>query len=196
MGYVLDWSFFVLHFYGNVCIWIPKLTWTEMDWFWGFLLEYTSFRRCRICMDWNLQEVLICVSILMTWCLFDNQFSGSRGILVPCLNVPVLFSHRIPQKLIDELYQCNLISLPLFARPPFQLCRKCWWNEFFEKFFTHNTRYTTSHCTKVARNSTCRTQIILPAFCRWIHTRCDSRLPTIGGTFRFEFRGFCLRLWG
>ena len=29
---VLDWSFLVLHFDGNVCNWIPKVIWPRMDW--------------------------------------------------------------------------------------------------------------------------------------------------------------------
>ena len=32
---VLDWSFLVLHFDGNVCNWIPKVIWPRMDWFCG-----------------------------------------------------------------------------------------------------------------------------------------------------------------
>ena len=36
---VLDWSFLVLQFYGNVCNWIPKKIWPRMDWFWGFFLR-------------------------------------------------------------------------------------------------------------------------------------------------------------
>ena len=48
---VLDWSFFVLHFYGNVCNWMPKVIWPRMDWFWGFLLENFFFRWLHICMD-------------------------------------------------------------------------------------------------------------------------------------------------
>ena len=52
---VLDWSFLVLHFDGNVCNWIPKVIWPRIDWFWGFLLENGFFRRLHICIDWNLQ---------------------------------------------------------------------------------------------------------------------------------------------
>ena len=48
---VLDWSFLVLHFYGNVCNWIPKVIWPRMDWFWGFLLEHGFFRWLHNCMD-------------------------------------------------------------------------------------------------------------------------------------------------
>ena len=36
---VLDWSFLVLHFYGNVCNWIPKVIWPPMDWLWGYFIE-------------------------------------------------------------------------------------------------------------------------------------------------------------
>ena len=68
---VLDWSFLVFHFDGNVCNWIPKVIWPRMDWFWGFLLENGFFRWLRICMDWNLQELLNCYSFLTTWNFFD-----------------------------------------------------------------------------------------------------------------------------
>ena len=37
-----------------------------------FLLECASFRLLHIGMDWNLQEVLNCVSFLMTSSLFDD----------------------------------------------------------------------------------------------------------------------------
>ena len=45
--HVLVWSF-LLHFDGNVCIWIPKVIWPWMDWFCGFsagnwLLSSTSY---------------------------------------------------------------------------------------------------------------------------------------------------------
>ena len=40
---VLDWSFLVLHFDGNVCNWIPKVIWPRMDWFWGFCWKMASF---------------------------------------------------------------------------------------------------------------------------------------------------------
>ena len=46
---VLDWSFLVLHFDGNVCNWIPKVIWTLMDWFWGLLLGNGFFRWLHIC---------------------------------------------------------------------------------------------------------------------------------------------------
>ena len=54
---VLDWSFLVLHFDGNVCNWIPKVIWPRMDWFWGFLLKIGFFRWLQTCMDWNLQQL-------------------------------------------------------------------------------------------------------------------------------------------
>ena len=68
---VLDWSFLVLHFYGNVCNWIPKVIWPGMDWFWGFLLENGLFRSLHICVEWNLQEMLNCYSFLTTSNFFD-----------------------------------------------------------------------------------------------------------------------------
>ena len=89
---VLDWSFLVLHFDGNVCNWIPKAIWARRDWFYGFLLENGFFRWLNICMDWNLQELLNCSSFLTT--SFFPIFS-LRGILVCSLKMLVLFSHTI-----------------------------------------------------------------------------------------------------
>ena len=77
---VLDWSFLVLHFYGNVCNWIPKVIWPRMDWFWGFLLENGFFRWLHICVEWNLQEMLNCYSFLTTSNFFDVQFEGYSGL--------------------------------------------------------------------------------------------------------------------
>ena len=39
-------------------------------------------------------------------------------------------------------------------------------------------------------------QAKLPANCRWIYPRCDSRLPVIAGNFVWKCRYFCLRLCG
>ena len=68
---VLDWSFLVLHFDGNVCNWIPKMIRPRMDWFWGFLLGNGFLRRLHICMDWNLQELLNFCSFLTTSIFFN-----------------------------------------------------------------------------------------------------------------------------
>ena len=88
---VLDWSFLVLHFDGNVCNWIPKVIWPRMDWFWGFLLGNGFFRRLHICMDWNLQELLnfffddIKFFQFLIWGVFWSVLYKEL----------VLFSHRI-----------------------------------------------------------------------------------------------------
>ena len=96
---VLDWSFLVLHFYGNVCNWIPKVIWPRMDWFWGFLLENGFFRWLHICMEWNLQEMLNCFSF------FDDiKFFRCLvwGIFWSSLKMLLLLSHRIVIS-VDEL---------------------------------------------------------------------------------------------
>ena len=69
--HVLEWSILLLHFDGNVCNWFPKVIWPRMDWFWGVLLGNRFSRRLHICMDWNLQEMLNCYSILTTSIFFD-----------------------------------------------------------------------------------------------------------------------------
>ena len=58
--HVLDWSFLVLHFDGNVCNWIPEVIWPRRDQFWGFLVKNGFFRWLHICIDWNLQEIFNC----------------------------------------------------------------------------------------------------------------------------------------
>ena len=40
-----------------------KVIWSQMDWFWGFLLENSFVRWPIMCMDWNLQELLNCYSL-------------------------------------------------------------------------------------------------------------------------------------
>ena len=77
---VLDWSFLVLHFYGNVCNWIAKVIWPRMDWFWSFLLENGFFRWLHICMEWNLQEMLNFYCFLTTSNFFDVWFEGYSGL--------------------------------------------------------------------------------------------------------------------
>ena len=82
---VLDWSFLVLHFDGNVFNWIPKVIWPRMDWFWGFLSENGFFRWLHICIDWNLQELLNCCSFLKTSIVakqIADQHTAKLGHLV------------------------------------------------------------------------------------------------------------------
>ena len=90
MFQVLDWSFLELHFYGNVCNWIPELIWSQMDWFWVFLLEFGFFRWLHICMNWNLQHLL-----KFLWRHQIFSLDSLRSILICSLNVPWLFGQRI-----------------------------------------------------------------------------------------------------
>ena len=68
---VLNWSFLVLHFDGNVCNWIPKVIWQRMDWFRAFLLENGFFQGLQVWMVGNLQKMFNCFSILTTSIFFD-----------------------------------------------------------------------------------------------------------------------------
>ena len=89
---VLDWSFLVLHFDGNVCNWIPNVIWPRKDWFWCFFWKMASFV--------DLKSVLIEIckncSILVRF-RRHQLFSifSLRGILVCSLKKLVLFSHMI-----------------------------------------------------------------------------------------------------
>ena len=73
---VLYWCFLVLHFYGKVCNWIPKVNWPRMDWFGVFLLENGFVRWLHICMDWNFPELLICYSFFDVINFFRCLVSG------------------------------------------------------------------------------------------------------------------------
>ena len=90
---VLDENFLVLHFYGNVCIWIPKVIWPRLGSFWSFMLEYDSFSRLHICMDWDLQE-LFKFCFFFCWHQFFSVVSF-RCILLCSRYVPVFFSQRL-----------------------------------------------------------------------------------------------------
>ena len=58
VGQVLGWNFFVLHFDGNVCYWIPKQFWPRLDWFWIFC--------------WNIPHFVVIVSL---WTEVSNNCS-------------------------------------------------------------------------------------------------------------------------
>ena len=89
---VLDWSFLVLHFEGNVCNWIPKVIWPRMDWFRGFLLENGFF------VDFISAWTQICMNCFKCVCLLTTSnlsMISLRGILVCSLKKLLLFSHMI-----------------------------------------------------------------------------------------------------
>ena len=89
---VLDWSFLVLHFDGNVCKWIPKVIWSRMDWFWVFLLEMASFNDLisvwtDICRN--------CSLVILYWRHQVFSIFSLRGILVCSSKKLLLFSQKI-----------------------------------------------------------------------------------------------------
>ena len=89
---VLGWSSLVLHFYGNVCNWIPKPIWSQMDWFWGFCWNM-SFFVDFICV-W-IDICRNCSNLFLYWRHQVFSITNWRCILVCSLNVPVIFSRRI-----------------------------------------------------------------------------------------------------
>ena len=88
----LDWTFLVLHFYGNVCNWIPKVIWPRMDWFWGFCWKMASF------VDFISVWTKICTNcsiVILFWRHQIFSMFSLRGILVCSLKMLVLLSHRV-----------------------------------------------------------------------------------------------------
>ena len=126
---VLDWSFLVSHFDGNVCNWIPKVIWPRKDWFWVFFLLGTGFfRPFHICMDWSLQELLNCCSffddIQFFRCLVWGVFWSVHEKML------VIFSHMILwYRLISFRKAMQLQLLSVFVFDPFFLgsSGKCLW---------------------------------------------------------------------
>ena len=90
---VLDWSFLEMPFYGNACNWIPKVTWTRMDWFRGFfcqkMVSFVDFISVwtEICKN--------CSSLVLFWAHQVFSMLSLRGFLVCSLKLLVLFRHRI-----------------------------------------------------------------------------------------------------
>ena len=73
VGLFLDWSFRVLHFYWNVCNWIPKVIWTRLEYdFAVFWLECAPFRQLHIFKNCYLQGLLKYNSLLTTSNHFDK----------------------------------------------------------------------------------------------------------------------------
>ena len=92
VGQVLVWSFVVLQFHGNVCIWTPKVILRQMNWFWSFCVEI-----CLVSSSSYLHG-LKSLRDANLWLSFDDMKSSIRslrGIVVCSLIVPVPFSHRI-----------------------------------------------------------------------------------------------------
>ena len=90
---VLDWSFLVLHFDGNVCNWIPKVIWPRMDWFWGFFCWKMASFVDFICV-WT-EICRNCSTVILFWRHEIFSMFSLRSILVCSLKMLVLFSHRI-----------------------------------------------------------------------------------------------------
>ena len=89
---VLDWSFLVLHFDGNVRHWIPKVIWPRVGWFWGFLFENGFFGLLHIFVDWDLEKMLNCFSF---WRLRVFSTFSLSGIPVCSLKMLVSFNEMI-----------------------------------------------------------------------------------------------------
>ena len=94
--HVLDWSFLVLHFDGNVCNWISKLIWPWMDWSGVFLrkrlLSLTSY-------PFGLKWARIAQLLFF---LTTSNFK-LRGFLVCSLKMLVLFSYSVLQYWLRSL---------------------------------------------------------------------------------------------
>ena len=74
------------------------------------LLEYVSFSRCHIWMDWNLQKLLLCVSLSAKSRLSDIYYEGYSGLFYKCAQFFQLKNFLLS---IDELHQGNLNLLSI-----------------------------------------------------------------------------------
>ena len=89
---VLGWSFLVLHFRANVCNWIPKVIWPQMDSFWGFYWKMASVPDFRSVWSKICKE---CSIVILFWRYKISSMFSLRVILVCSLKMLLLFSRRI-----------------------------------------------------------------------------------------------------
>ena len=95
---VLDWSFLVLHFDGNVCNWIPKVIWPRMDWF-GLILFFFCWKKASF-VDFISVWTEVCKKCSIVILFWPHQIFSMfslRGSLVCSSKMLVLFGHRILQ---------------------------------------------------------------------------------------------------
>ena len=69
--------------YGSVCIWIPKVIWPRMDWFWAFCWKMASF--VDFISVWT--ESKKCSIVILLWRHHFFSMFRLRGILVCSLKV-------------------------------------------------------------------------------------------------------------
>ena len=60
VGLVLSLGFHVLHLYGNVFNWVPKVIWPRLDWFWSVLNGLCVVCQPQSCMELNLHGLPNC----------------------------------------------------------------------------------------------------------------------------------------
>ena len=133
MFQVLDWSFLVLHFDGNVCHWIPKVIWPWRGWFWVFLFKNGVFRWLHIS---TLLKSARIVVLLLFYLLFNccsirwhrifSMFS-LRGILVCSLKMLVPFNQSFFLISISKFWQSNATLLFIFPNFPFFVFSRKYW---------------------------------------------------------------------
>ena len=111
VGQFLGWSYLVLHFYGNVCYWIPKLFWPRLDWFWLFCWNIPHF---TVVLSLWTEVSNICSLVFLFWRHEIFSINGLRAILVSSLKVPLLFNYSIfLYQLIKLAKQSNFIYFVL-----------------------------------------------------------------------------------
>ena len=89
---ILDWSFLVLHFDGNVCNWIPKVIWSRMNWFWVFLLEMAS---CNDLISVWTDICKNCSIVILYWRHQVFSVFSLRGILVCSSKKLLILARRV-----------------------------------------------------------------------------------------------------
>ena len=111
---VLGWCFLVLHLYGNVCKWTPKLIWSQIDWFWGVFLNMV------ISVDLLSAWTEVCMNSPNLFPFWRHQLfsiTSLKDTLVCCSNVLVLLAIKLSN--IDWYalaLQCNF-TFYLFRFP-------------------------------------------------------------------------------
>ena len=112
--HVLDWSFLVLHFDGNVCNWIPKVVWPTLGYFWSFFGRLVP-RFVDLMSAWTeiYKNCSIVVTFHVTIGMLKAKFIWEESpFKLKTLNLLISYSpfnHLITPHSVDELKTLELI---------------------------------------------------------------------------------------
>ena len=106
--------FYILHFYWNVCSFVPKVNWPRMERSWT-----SSVRLCFVSLSPNLHGLKSARSCHFCFASLDIKSSRWKiwGVFWCVLWIFLYLSDIGFSDIFDELHQCNTTFLPIIVRP-------------------------------------------------------------------------------